>query len=795
MVVLHPVRVCYRLMFIAVVLPFSIWGCAKTTSRESVEGNPCSNGQLFYDGECRKLCGSNADCGATWCDLTLSAPVCLDDIGGKGCGAVDTDSDGMGDVCDPCPTLALPIQFEGHCRKPCSEQPDCNGTFCDLSLPVPVCLDDIGGKGCGSTDSDADGMGDICDATPHDNRCFADGTDTDSDGVCNDYDVCDLGDDHVDEDHDQVPDACDFCVASNTPDNPDVLSPGASPLDACTAPTLGFHRRPDSNCDGVDGEKTTAVFVRCKGAEESADDGSFEKPFATLNQVMDCIATDNSALDDCTRTTGIINNLRGAPLVVLVAAKDNNDTECTYTTALTAPQFSVKWFGGYAADFSERLANTRSKVQVSSGPAFIALSNTATGRVDGFAFKGGAATSSSSPTSYGGLVVDEAASYVINNCRFESSTGRVGTAGADGETAKPGCAGGVGNIGSVANYCNITFSLLPNTFLGGISITGNACRSPVGTVSGGGGSGLGFHLYSNMCVAGSSSGVGLGHGAGGQCPTTALFGTPGVYSAATGGPGGAPTSTPVLATTATVPTSIRYVSNLIAKNQSSAQQPQDNGADGNNGNPGFDGGGGAGVGLESSNPICIWSSGSAGGAGGEGGKAGKAGQDGGHSIGLAVIRSPALALTCSDVATGAAGAGGKGGNGSAGGAGGLGGASAGAVTYFGTLPETGGAGGNGSSGSGGSGGNGGDGGSAIGLWVFQASSATPNNALYDQLKIIDTNWTSNAIGAEGSGGVGGTGGSGGTSTVNGNNGLKGLREGWCFCLIDGSCQCSGRTVP
>jgi hypothetical protein len=91
----------------------------------------------------------------------------------------DSDADGVGDVCDNCPNHP-------------------NGPLAGPNNQL---------------DSDSDGVGDVCDNCP--NRANGplagpnNQLDSDADGVGDVCDVCPLGDDHIDCNRNQIPDACE----------------------------------------------------------------------------------------------------------------------------------------------------------------------------------------------------------------------------------------------------------------------------------------------------------------------------------------------------------------------------------------------------------------------------------------------------------------------------------------------------------------------------------------------------------------------------------------------------------
>lgn len=100
----------------------------------------------------------------------------------------DTDADGLGDVCEACPLDA-------------DNDLDGDGVCGDVDNCAAV-------GNAEQEDADLDGLGDACDACPSDAA-----NDEDADGICGDVDNCPAAanGDQADEDADGAGDACDVC--------------------------------------------------------------------------------------------------------------------------------------------------------------------------------------------------------------------------------------------------------------------------------------------------------------------------------------------------------------------------------------------------------------------------------------------------------------------------------------------------------------------------------------------------------------------------------------------------------
>ena len=186
----------------------------------------------------------------------------------------DTDGDGVGDNVDNCIATVNPEQIDIDNFG----QGDNIGDVCDDCIDFDgdtVCDDDdICLLGNDLVDSDGDSVPNDCDICPYDqdDDIDSDGicgdvdicpndpdNDIDGDGVCGDLDVCAGYDDNIDNDGDLLPDGCDNCDFVSNIDQLD--GDGDGDGDACdNCPENGNPFQGDYDNDGVGNVCDNCVF-------------------------------------------------------------------------------------------------------------------------------------------------------------------------------------------------------------------------------------------------------------------------------------------------------------------------------------------------------------------------------------------------------------------------------------------------------------------------------------------------------------------------------------------------------
>jgi hypothetical protein len=426
----------------------------------------------------------------------------------------------------------------------------------------------------------------------------------------------------------------------------------------------------DSNCDGIDGDASEAVFVAPSGSD--AAEGTMAAPVQTLKRAIDLATPTGKSVYVC-----------------------NGE----YDEAVDFENMGVSLYGGYDCAHDWERVRDRATVSPKSGVPFTANAVKSAIGDERLAFKAEDATSDAA-SSIAASVVDSA-HVAFRGVLFIAGNGSDGAAGAPGVPIE----NGVGPIPQWPGWPAMTIALSGRCSLGGGQISGDpncqvappggvgptdlTCPDGSSVIGGTGGDGINIGLAdTHLGHDGTpSSGVNL-DGASGE------NGVPG--KPASRGFGALAGAT------------------YVASND---------GGDGNLGRTGQSGKGGDGgdAKLGSSDVVKDYTPGGGGGQGGYGGCGGAGGlhgHGGGASLGVVIVGS-AVSFEESTIQTGRGGNGGAGGAGATGQVGGQPGAGAAGPGFPG---KPGGKGGNG--GNGGAGGPGGGGPSICIVWSGTAPSLT-----------------------------------------------------------------------
>ena len=436
------------------------------------------------------------------------------------------------------------------------------------------------------------------------------------------------------------------------------LDPGVGPH-AADLPDLGFR---DSDCDGVDGDASAAVFAAPDGSD--ANPGTQAQPVQTLTQAVALAAAGGKQVYAAVGTYS---------RVVLQTTHDG-----------------IQIFGGYQRGAS--WTRTSSLATTVQGQPEAVLADNATDVVLQLLDLEG--TRGTGLSAYGLRAVNGSKVALVAST-VSSGPGGSGSAGSSG--FRPSKASN-GDPGDIAPSCDSS----------GAGGTGTQFGS--GTDGGAGGQG-GEETNDGENGAAGTKGAGTGGGAPGDGgvdtfgdASPAGHGSPGSMGSPgspgmNGGGGG---------------------NDLGAAGATWAGRSGGNGTDGGAGYGGGGGGGGAGNGAWHG-----WGAGSGGGQGGEGGAGGTRGFGGGWggaSVGVYLYNSQVL-LSGTEVTAGNGGMGGTGGSGGDGAQGGDGGAGGAARTDCGMPPGRGGDGGPGGPGGDGGDGGGGSGGPSAAVMRIGTSNA------------------------------------------------------------------------
>lgn len=466
----------------------------------------------------------------------------------------------------------------------------------------------------------------------------------------------------------------------------------------------------DSDCDGIDGDASAAVFVASSGRAEGA--GTREDPVSSIAR-------------------GIEIASGAGHTQVLIASGEYAETIDLLV--------GVSIYGGYdATDWSR--ADTRAVVR-GVGPVLNAVDVAEPTTVSSITFEADDA-STPSASSIAAMLV-RSSGVELDRVTLVAGDGAPGVSPTRPDQPARAASGTMGGAGVRSGTCTLATGPEPIAGAGGPRTTGCGCGR------GGEGGAAGDYFRAGTGLTSAQNGrrgfladdcglVILGSGAmGGLAGSTGLdgrMGTPGMPG--TPGPSGRGGEASGMFTEA-------------------GYSPA-HGTNGTAGSPGHGGGGGGGgIGCDI-NDFCRGSGGAGGGggAGGCGGGAGVGGGGGGASIALYLWQSSPR-LTRVEVRAGAGGAGGAGARGGDGGLGGDGGPGGTRFMACGTGAATnGGPGGPGGPGGEGGGGGGGTGGPSIGILLGAGSAQGPGST-----------------GVAFSTGAGGTRGLGGGTASSGENGL------------------------
>jgi hypothetical protein len=427
----------------------------------------------------------------------------------------------------------------------------------------------------------------------------------------------------------------------------------------------------DSNCDGIDGNQSIAIFVATSGSDANA--GTKALPMLSIQAAIGkAVATG--------KTHVYISNGTFSGKVLL--------------------SNGVSLYGGYSASNnwsrSNAFVTTISSSVVSSGivNALQGINITSSTVVDHITITGG--NTATSGTSVYGVHCTSCTGLTISNCIISAGSAGAGLAGSPGNTMSASLNGNVGNPGA----CDVDGNGAPGALApsSSCSSAGGAGGKGGATQSFGSGNGIGGSNGSGGALGGFGGTTGDPGSNGGN----GGLGAAGIHGGfGSGGSGGT------------------VVSNFWSGNAGS------NGLNGTNGSGGGGGGGGGGqVGTFVDDGY--GNGGGSGGSGGCAGTLGSGGSAGGGSFGIFLVTSTGIVLSSNTISSSNGGAGGSGGTGGTGGAGGTGGQ--GGSICIGEIGR-GGNGGNGGLGGNGGHGGGGSGGPSVGVYRSSTTVSTVGNAI------------------------------------------------------------------
>jgi hypothetical protein len=463
----------------------------------------------------------------------------------------------------------------------------------------------------------------------------------------------------------------------------------------------------DSNCDGIDGDVASSLFVATNGSDSS--DGTIDSPFKTVQHAIETAAQQGVAH-------------------ILISAG-------TYSELLTFPAdvSGIHLHGGYNRESGWSRSTSNIVTFASGGVRSLTAERISDCSLNLLRFVSADAAADDSSIA---VVLKEVDGVDLWKVDIVAGNGGTGSDGTTPTTARqPGDDGTTGGIASAHNAPGLDSTVTRN---GG---SGGAARCSCGAGASG----------ANAFAFNSGGTMVIGNGARGSAGRWLENGTCGSTAGTAGqnGPAGA---------NGNIGEGGLSLGGFDVSALSYVPSDGTSGTDGFSGEGGRGGsGGGGGVHCSSDSPerVLIPARGGGGGSGGCGGLGGTAGNGGGASIALLSVDSMNVTLEDCAFKTGTGGSGGAGGLGQAGASGGIG-QSGGAATQLtcnagGSVPvnfAAGGKGGNGGQGGQGGQGGGGGGGPSIGI-VYVGTQPVVDDSVTFDLGSGGAGGTSDAPGATG----------------------------------------------
>ena len=449
----------------------------------------------------------------------------------------------------------------------------------------------------------------------------------------------------------------------------------------------------DSNCDGLDGDMSTAIFVSTFGNDD--DDGVATRPVRSIARAIE-LATDEGGHGNVFIAEGVYEEtLRiEEPVNLYGGYRDLGAGDWT-----RGPDFETEISGVGLPGGHRPVQITGIDGDMEIQLITIRAANANAESIDGQALAG----SSVALTLY-----DNEGHVDVNHSRLiagRANHGANGDAddGADGATGQHALNVDQGHLGRAGGS--------------------RACAYSANTSGGNGGNG-GTNSSRNGHPGQSGSGLqggGGGHGGSQACSTSIPSSTYGGHGHNATGAGASGADATTTTTTAELVTPTTAAQLVLYRGQ--------DGPDGQHGASGSSGGGGGGMGFFRFNPpmgscttvASTFPGGAGGGSGGCGGQGGGGGQAGGASVGILSLAA-SVSVAHTEIRTDVGGDGGDGSDGGSGGGGGSGG-----NPY---AEGEGGGGGNGAPGGSGGAGAGGEGGPSVGI-LHQDTDLTTDSVSFD----------------------------------------------------------------